>query len=201
AGRSKAAGKSGSSGVRRHVPPRRRPGGLLLQIEAESRAARPRRHHRLHLGLGDRSAAACAHRARAGEEGVRARRLQARRRARLPTEPVLPGLRARALKAWLRFAAEGLLVAFLALHAPQRSRKRLQTLENDVAAAVDADAVAALLDALTRRLQSPELIQVTRQVGLLQIGEQRGDRFVARVGCRPGVLGIGLLARTRRILA
>src|SRR5205085_678472 len=124
-----------------------------------------------------------------------------RRRARLPTEPVLPGLRARALKAWLRFAAEGLLVAFLALHAPQRSRKRLQALENDVAAAVEADAVAALLDALARRLQSPELVQVARQVGLLQIGEQRGDRFIARVGCRPGVLGIGLLARTRRVLA
>ena len=89
----------------------------------------------------------------------------------------------------------------LALDAARRPRKRLQPFEADIAAAVDADAVGAILDALARRFQRAEFFQIARHVRLLEVGEERGDRFVAGIRRRAGVLGIGMLARARGILA
>src|SRR2546423_4714600 len=105
------------------------------------------------------------------------------------------------LQARLGFAAEGLLVPLLAMDAANGRRRRLEALEADVVAAVDAHAVGALRKAIARRLERAELVQVARHVGLLEIGDQRRHRLVARIGRGPGVLRVWLLARARRVFA
>src|SRR2546421_838186 len=105
-----------------------------------------------------------------------------------PTSTSSNSARSRKLEARLRLAAEGLLVALLALHAADRGGEGLQPLEADVAAAVGADAVLAAFQPVARGFERAEFIQVARNVGLLEVGEERGHRFVARVGRLAGML-------------
>ena len=49
----------------------------------------------------------------------------------------------------------------------------------------------------SRAVEAAELVEVAAHVGLLEVGEQRRDGLVARIGRRARVLGIGLLAGAR----
>jgi len=92
-------------------------------------------------------------------------------------------------------------VPLLAAHAAQRGGESPEPFVADVAAAVDADAVAATLQQRPRRLHGAKLAQVAAHVGFLEIGEQRCHRLVAAVRGRAGVLGIRLIAYARRVVA
>ena len=68
----------------------------------------------------------------------------------------------------------------------QRRQVDAQPLVTDVAAAVDADPVAAFGETRARRLQRAQLREVAPEVGAVELGDQRRDRLVARVVRRAG---------------
>jgi hypothetical protein len=98
-------------------------------------------------------------------------------------------------------AGERLLVQRLAADAARGAGLGAQALDADIAAAVDAHAVAAVGEAGARGFEAAQLAQVARQVGLVEVGDERRDRFVARVGRRAGDLAEGFAARLGGVAA
>src|SRR5258708_1628067 len=118
-----------------------------------------------------------------------------------PTSTSWNSARSNELETGLRLAAEGLLVALLALNAADRGGEGSQPLEADIAAAVDANAVLAAFQAVARGFERAEFVEIARQVRLLEVGEERSHGLVAAVRRRAGVLRVGVLPAALGILA
>src|SRR5262249_54171162 len=91
--------------------------------------------------------------------------------------------------------------ARLAVDAADRRRIRAQAEVVDVAGAVDAHAVAALVEAPPRLVELAQLARVARRLGLVELGDDARHRLVARVGGRAGELLERGGARLAEVLA
>src|SRR5262245_48540344 len=97
--------------------------------------------------------------------------------------------------------AERLLVARLAIDAADRGRLGAQPAVVDVAPAIPAHAVSALVEASARLVQLAQLAHVARHFGLVHLGYLARDRLVARIRRRPGQLAERIGARPAQVLA
>src|SRR5574340_785406 len=111
------------------------------------------------------------------------------------------GMAAPDLEGGRALAGIGLFVLVLAGVAAPGGRVGEQAFEGDVLAAIDAVAEAAPLQALARRLDVAQLVDLTVNDGSAEVRQHVGHRLVARVRHPPSQIDVMLLAGSLQLVA